>query len=158
MNSSGQLKKGNVSFSQLTRMATEKLVSSGDAFSNYVNAKSKVDETFTTDNRITRKKKKSYVGAVRYDNTLTYANTTDLSKIYCKLLACQESNSSNSGTCPPNLCTNSAEVSNSPNSQISQNNANAFYSQDEELLSIGQDHLRQTVVASASTHRLQSRS
>ena len=57
MNSSGQLKKGNVSFSQLTRMATEKLVSSGDAFSNYVNAKSKVDETFTTDNRITRKKK-----------------------------------------------------------------------------------------------------
>ena len=41
--------------------------------------------------------------------------------------------------CPPDLCTNSAEVSNSSNSQISQNNGNVFSSQDEELLSILQD-------------------
>ena len=41
--------------------------------------------------------------------------------------------------CPPDLCTNSAEVSDSSNSQISQNNGNVFSSQDEELLSILQD-------------------
>ena len=41
--------------------------------------------------------------------------------------------------CPLDLCTNSAEVSNSSNSQISQNDANAFSSHDEELLSILQD-------------------
>ena len=58
--------------------------------------------------------KRSYADAVRYDNTST--NTTDLSKIYCELLACEKSNSSNSGTCPPDICTNSAEVSNSSNS------------------------------------------
>ena len=87
---------------------------SGDAFSNFVNAKLKVDETFITDNRIARKNKRSYADAVRYDNTST--NTTDLSKIYCELLACEKSNSSNSGTCPPDICTNSAEVSNSSNS------------------------------------------
>ena len=43
-NNSGQLKKGNVSFSQSKRTATEKLMNSGDAFSNYVNAELKVDE------------------------------------------------------------------------------------------------------------------
>ena len=75
-NDSIQLKKGNVSFSQLERTATEKLSNSGDAFSNFVNAKLKVDETFITDNRIARKNKKSYAEAVRYDNTST--NTTDL--------------------------------------------------------------------------------
>ena len=135
-NNSTQLKKGNVSFSQLERTATEKLRNSGDAFSNFVNAKLKLDETFITDHRLTRKNKKSYDEAVRYDNTSTCANTTDLSKIYCELLAYEKSNSSNSGTCPPDLCTNSAEVSNSSNSQISQNNSNVFSSQDEELLSI----------------------
>ena len=41
--------------------------------------------------------------------------------------------------CPPDICTNSAEVSNSSNSQISQNNSSVFSSQDEELLSILQD-------------------
>ena len=81
--------------------------------------------------------KRSYADAVRYDNTST--NTTDLSKIYCELLACEKSNSSNSGTCPFDICTNSTEVSNSSNSQISQNNGNVFFSQDEELLSILQD-------------------
>ena len=40
---------------------------------------------------------------------------------------------------PPDLCANSAEVSNSSNSQISENDANVFFSQDEELLSILQD-------------------
>ena len=63
----------------------------GDSFSNFVNDKLKVDETFITDNHIARKKKKSYAEAVRYDNTSTCANTTDLSKIYCELLACEES-------------------------------------------------------------------
>ena len=43
-NNSGQLKKGNVSFSQSKRTATEKLMNSVDAFSNYVNAELKVDE------------------------------------------------------------------------------------------------------------------
>ena len=56
---SGQLKKSNVSFSQLNRAATEKLMNKGVAFSNFVNAKLKVNETFVTDNRIARKKKKS---------------------------------------------------------------------------------------------------
>ena len=111
----------------------------GDSFSNFVNDKLKVDETFITDNHIARKKKKSYAEAVRYDNTSTCANATDLSKIYCELLACEESNSSNSGTCPPDLCTNSADVSNSSNWQISQNDPNIFSSQDEELLTILQD-------------------
>ena len=105
-NDSIQLKKGNVSFSQLERTATEKLRNSGDAFSNFVNAKLKVDETFITDNLIAKKNKKSYAEAVRYDNTSACANTTDLSKIYCELLACEKSNSSNSGTCLPDLCTN----------------------------------------------------
>ena len=105
-NDSIQLKKGNVSFSKLERTATEKLRNSGDAFSNFVNAKLKVDETFITDNLIARKNKKSYAEAVRYDNTSACANTTDLPKIYCELLACEKSNSSNSGTCLPDLCTN----------------------------------------------------
>ena len=80
-----------------------------DAFSNYVNAKLKVDETFITDNCGSRKMTKSYVEAIRYDNTLTCANTTDLSMIYCELLACEKNNYSNSGTCPPGLCTNFAD-------------------------------------------------
>ena len=98
-NDSIQLKKGNFSFSQLERTATEKLTNSGDAFSNFVNAKLKVDETFVTDNRISRKNKDLYAGAVNYDNTS--ANTTDLSKIYCELLAGKKGYSSNSGTCSP---------------------------------------------------------
>ena len=77
-------------------------MNSGDAFSNYVNEELKVDE-------------------VRCDNTLTCANTTDMSQISCELLASEKTNFSNSGTCPPDLCTNSAEISNSSNSQISQN-------------------------------------
>ena len=85
------------------------------------------------------KTKKSYSETVGYDNTSTCANTSDLPKIYCELLACEKSNSSNSGTCPRNLRTNSAEVSNSLNSQIIQNNGNVFSSQDQELLSILHD-------------------
>ena len=80
---------------------------------------------------MTNKTAKSYAQAVRYDNTSTCANTIDLSKIYCKLLASEKSNCSNSETCPPDLCTNSAEVSNGSNSQSSQNNGNVFFSQDE---------------------------
>ena len=53
---------------------------SRDAFSNHVNAKLKVDETFITDNRIARKREKSYVEAVRHDNTLTCANATDFQR------------------------------------------------------------------------------
>ena len=56
---SGQLKKNNVSFSQLKRTATEKLMNKGVAFSNFVNAKLKVNETFVTNNPTARKKKKS---------------------------------------------------------------------------------------------------
>ena len=58
-NDSIQLKNNNVSFNQLERTATKKLSNSGDAFSNFVNAKLKVDETYITDNRIARKNKKS---------------------------------------------------------------------------------------------------
>ena len=112
-------------------------MNSGDTFSNFLHAKLKVDETFTF--TFARNKEKSYAEAVKYDNTSAYANTTDLSKIYCELLPSEKSNSSNSGTCPPDLCTNSAEVSNSSNLQINQNDANVFSSQDEELLSILQD-------------------
>ena len=68
-NNSIHLKKGNVSFSQLERTTTEKLSNSGDAFSNFVNAKLKVDQTFITDNRIERKREAFYAEAVRYDNT-----------------------------------------------------------------------------------------
>ena len=106
-----------------------------------------------TDNRIARKKKKAFPEAVRYDNTLTCANTTDLSKIYCELLVCEKSNSSNSERCPPNLCTNSAEVSNISNSHISQNDANVFPSQDEELLSILQDLQRNSTSETNSSSK-----
>ena len=94
-NDSGQLKKGNVSFSRVKRTATKKLMNNGDAFSNYVNAELKVDEAFITDNRVARKRKKPYAETVRYENTLTCANTTDLSKFYCKL----QSNLSTADTC-----------------------------------------------------------
>ena len=106
------------------------------AFSNYVNVKIKIDETFITDNQIVGKKKRSYAEAARYDNTLTYTKTIDFLNIYCELLACEKSNSSNSGICPTFLCTNSLEFSSSSNSQISQNDINVFSSQDEELLPI----------------------
>ena len=114
-------------------------MNSGDAIQHYVNAELKVDQTFIRDNPIARKKKKSYAEDVMYDNSFTCANTSDFSKIYSELLACEKSNSFNSGTCPPDLCTNSAVFSNSSSSQISQNDANVFSSQDEELLSILQD-------------------
>ena len=84
---SGQLRKRWCCFSQLKRTATEKLMNSGDAFSNYVNAELKVDETFITDNRTPRRKKRYYAEAVRYKITLTWANTTDWSKIYREWLA-----------------------------------------------------------------------
>ena len=133
-------------------------------FSNYVNAELRVDETLITDIRIARKKKKSYAEAVRYDNTLTCANTTyfsldtdivNLSVDYwcCELLACEKNNFSNSGTCPPNLCTNSAEFSNSLNSQISSNDTSVFSSQDSNDFLFCRiysriRHLKQTVEAS----------
>ena len=75
---------------------------------------------------------------MRYDNTLTCGNTTDLLQIYYELLVRENSNTSNSETCPPDLCINSAEDSNSSNLQISQNDAEVF-PQDEELLSFLQD-------------------
>ena len=81
-----------------------------------------------TDNPIARKKEKSYAEDVMYDNTLTF-----------ELLASKKINSFNSGTYPPDLCTNSTVLSNSSNSQISQNDVNVFFSQDKELLSILQD-------------------
>ena len=114
-------------------------MNSGDAIQHYVNAELKVDQTFIRDNPIARKKKKFYAEDVMYHNSFTCANTSDLSKIYNELLACEKSNSFNSGTCPPDLCTNSAVFSNSSSSQISQNDASVFSSQDEELLSILQD-------------------
>ena len=131
-NDSGKLEKGNFSFIRVKRTVTEKLMNNWDVFSNSVNGKLKVDETFITDSLNVRKRKKSYAEAVRFD-------TTDFPKIYCELLSCEKSISSNLGTCPPDLCINLAEVSNSSNSQISQNDANAFSSQGEELLSILQD-------------------
>ena len=72
---------------------------------------------------------------MRYDNTLTCGNTTDLLQIYYELLARENSSTSNSETCPPDQCINSVEDSNSSNLQISQNEADVF-SQDEELISI----------------------
>ena len=62
-----------------------------------------------------------------------------MSDIYCELLACAKSNSPNSETYLPNLCTKSAEVYNSLNSQIRQNETNIFSLQDEEFLSMLQD-------------------
>ena len=56
-NDIGQSQKGNVSFSELKRTATEKLINSVDVFSNYVNAKLKIYETFIIDNCIARKGK-----------------------------------------------------------------------------------------------------
>ena len=57
-------------------------MNSGDAFSNFVKAELKVEDTFMTDNSIAKKKrkkkKKSYTPAVRCDNTSSCANTTDL--------------------------------------------------------------------------------
>ena len=47
-NDSRQLKKGNFSFSQLKRTAIDKVMNSGDAFSYYLNAESKIDTTFIT--------------------------------------------------------------------------------------------------------------
>ena len=87
-----------------------------------------------------------------YDNTLTCTNATNLSNIYCELLACGKSNSCKSKTCPPVLCTNSAEFSNSSNFQVSENEANAFSSQDENYFPFYRiykkiRYLRQTVVA-----------
>ena len=55
-NDSAHLKKDHVSFSPLKRTATKKVINSGNAFSNYVNAELKVDEIFTMDNRKARKK------------------------------------------------------------------------------------------------------
>ena len=77
-----------------------------------------------------------------------------MSKIYYVLLACKKRNSSNSGTCPPDLCTNSAEVCNASNSQISQNEVNFFSSQDDDYFLFCRiynriRHLRQAVVGSA---------
>ena len=100
-------------------------MNSGNAFSNYVNAELKVDETFITENCIAKKRKN--------------ANTADLSRIYCELLACKKGNSSKSGTSPLDLCTNSAEISNNSNLQINQNDVNVFSLHEEELLSILQD-------------------
>ena len=94
--------------------------------------------------------KRSYADAVRYDNTST--NTSDLSKIYCELLACEKSNSSNSGTCPPDICTNSAEVSNSSNSQLVKIIAMSFLHKMRKYFLFCRNynrirHLRQTIVA-----------
>ena len=77
-----RLKKGNISFNQLKRTVTEKLMSSEDAFSSFLNAILKVDDTFITDKCIAKKRKKSYSEAVWYNNTSACENTTDFSKIY----------------------------------------------------------------------------
>lgn len=61
-------------------------MNSRNTFFNYANAELKVDETFTTDKRITIKQKKTYAEAVTYDNTLTSTNAANLSNIYCELL------------------------------------------------------------------------
>ena len=93
---------------------------------------------------------------LRYDNTLTCTNTTDLPNIYYELLTCEKSNSSNSRMCPPDLCTESAEeISNSSNLHISQNDANVFSSQDEKLIFILQD-LQQN--SSSETNSISKRS
>ena len=55
-NDSAHLKKDHVSFSPLKRTATNKLMQSGDAFSNYVRAILKVDKIFIMHNHIARKK------------------------------------------------------------------------------------------------------
>ena len=107
-----------------------------------------------TDNRIAREKEKSCAKVVKYgyDNTLRFANITDLSNTNYELLVCEKSNFSNSGTCAPVLHRNSVEVSNSSNLQISQNDANDFFSQDEELISILQ-HLQQNSSSKSNSGR-----
>ena len=81
---SGQLKKVKVkvSFSQFKITTTEKIMDRKDTFSNYVHAEIKVDETSKTYNCVARKNNRKYAKAVRYFNTLTYGNTTDLLQIY----------------------------------------------------------------------------
>ena len=59
----------DVSFSQMRRTATRKLMNSGVAFSNYINAELKVNGTLITD-----------ICIARYDNT-------DLPNVFCELLA-----------------------------------------------------------------------
>ena len=97
-----------------------KLINTRDISSNHVNAEVKVDGTIT-DNRIAREKEKSCAKVVKYgyDNTLRFANITDLSNTNYELLVCEKSNFSYSGTCAPVLHRNSVEVSNSSNLQIS---------------------------------------
>ena len=79
-NGSIRLKKDRISFSPLKKTETKKLLNNGCAFSNYLHAELNVDETSIADNRIGRKKK-SHTEAIRYGNTLTCTNTTDLSNL-----------------------------------------------------------------------------
>ena len=80
------------------------------------------------------KEKKSYAEAVMYDNILTCANTTGSSKIYCELLACEKRSPLTRERALPIYA--KTWLFNSLNSQICQNDANIFSSQDEELFSI----------------------
>ena len=97
-----------------------KLINTRDISSNHVNAQVIMNGTIT-DNRIAREKEKSCAKVVKYgcDNTLRFANITDLSNTNYELLVCEKSNFSYSGTCAPVLHRNSVEVSNSSNLQIS---------------------------------------
>ena len=63
----------------------------------------------------------------------------DCAKIYKELLVCDKSMYSDMDGSPPNLCTNSVEVSNSSNLVTSQKDFIELSSQDEELLSILED-------------------
>ena len=81
-------------------------------------------------------RRKSYADAARYDQNMSCKKDIDSAKLYEELLVCDKSMSSDMDGSPPNLCTNSAEVSNSPNSVTSQKDFIELSLQDEELFSI----------------------
>ena len=63
----------------------------------------------------------------------------DITKIYKELLVFDKSISSDMNGSPPNLCTNSTEVSNSSDLVTSEKGFIELSSQDEELVSILED-------------------
>ena len=80
-----------------------------------------------------------FVNGCRYDQDMTSNKSTDLAKIHNELSVLDKSMSSDMDATPPNLCSNSAEVSNNSNSVTSQKTFIDLSSQDDELFSILDD-------------------
>ena len=83
---------------------------------------------------------KSYSDAVRYQQNMSYKKNNDLTKIINDLLVCDKSvSSSDMDSIPQSLCTDTAEFSNSCDSDNYQKDLIEPSSPDEELLSILED-------------------